>query len=208
MMVSVQQAACNALQAYLQPLFTDAFVDTRWPDATRKLPPKAITIICAGQRQDTQIDPFTTGQVNLAGGTAANYNWQIKACEQPLQLDVWGQTDVSRDDLIARLDIALNAGLSIIKPTQDPVDNGVVLQVADGWPCTFADFLFENPDLDDTPDNVNTSEFRATYRGSVNVMLTVTKQSARQLVATFKARLTEQPLPDDPNDTYDFIGVS
>jgi hypothetical protein len=54
--VSTDQAVLNAIVAWLAPAFPDATVSARWPSGTN-LPPLALTVIPAGDRQDDVLTP-------------------------------------------------------------------------------------------------------------------------------------------------------
>ncbi len=181
----------NALVAWLTSQMPGVTFDTRWPSPDRQLPAKMVTILMAGQRQDASVDTRVLASTNV-GSNAASFRFQVKACTQPLQLDVWATSDVARDDILAQLDVALNASeqpAGVYNP--DPAASGCLVSVGDGWEDTFADFDFEGPDIDDSPDSVKRAEFRATIRGECRAMLYVTKQWARQATITFQQKLHE-----------------
>src|SRR5258708_436009 len=107
--VTIQQAACNALSTYIQTALSDVTVFARWPEASVKLPTKALSIIPAGPR----ITEFLDNNVLFQSSTTdpnPSYAWQIATCRQPIQLDVWTTADVLRDDILARLDNIMNTG--------------------------------------------------------------------------------------------------
>jgi hypothetical protein len=193
MAVTIQQAAVNALATWLTSQLTGGVtVATRWPSPDRPLPAKAVTILLAGARTDIRLDPEILSATNL-GDFQTTVVWRLMACTQPLQLDVWAQSDFERDDIMAQLDTALNAGESSLAGAYaNPVGHGCLVAVADGWPAsTTADFVFNSPDIDDSPESAKRSEWRGTYRGEVHVMLSVTKVSARQVSIVFKQKLHE-----------------
>lgn len=194
-LVSIQQAAANALQAYLASKLTGVSVEQRWPDPHKRLPSKAVTILLSGRRRERAIDSRMINATNV-GGAQSTSTWQFAFCEQDLQIDIWAVHDVDRDDLIAQLDNLLNAGQSVISTNADPVAEGVVLQLADGWTAngttTYVDFLFEGPNITDAPDAVQSSEFRGTIRGTASAMLTATATTARQAQIVFEQMLYDQ----------------
>ncbi|WP_438029013.1 hypothetical protein [Sorangium sp. So ce233] len=119
------------------------------------------------------------------------YVWRIRACEQPVQLDVWAEYDAHREDVMARLEPALNAapGEAIGDPTDDtPVDNGVLLPLGDGWPG-YVDFDFDRPRRITTPGSQKQGEFRATYMGKAEFWLLVKAQSARMARIAVRQRI-------------------
>ncbi len=177
-MVTIQQAAANALATWLTAqLPVDVDVNSRWPEPTEQLPPKSLTILLAGLADDELIDPAVVSQTNTAApAVTATYTYQFRCRRQPLQLDVFTQYDADRDDIMARLDYALNAGASASLGSDyntEPVRNGLSLFLGDGW-SGIAEFLFEGPSLSDAPDSEQVTDFRATYRGYVDMMLTYT----------------------------------
>ena len=202
-MVTIQQAAMNALARWLHTSMSGVIIENRWPSGDRKMPPRLVTLLMAGARNDEPIEPKLLSAVN-SGSTKTNVVWQLKMCEQPIQMDIWAQSEMSRDDILAKLDIALNAGENsdsgFFNP--DPVGCGVLVKVSDGWVDTTADFFFEGPDLDDSPETIKRSEYRATLRGTLYVMLAVTKESARQKTIIYKQKLheTDVAAPTDLND--------
>jgi hypothetical protein len=107
---------------------------------------------------------------------------------------VWTKHAAARDDLLARLDEALNTGMgaTLGVTNADPVRHGVVVPLADGWAGT-ADCFFDRPEVNDTPDAATRSEYRATVRGWAEVDLTLTAPSARIAIIRF-AGLTDKPL--------------
>lgn len=108
------------------------------------------------------------------------YVWRIRSCEQPVQLDVWATYHGSREDIVARLEPLLNAAPSESAGVDDddPVRNGVLVQLGDGWSGT-ADFLFEKPRRTDTTNSKKQNEYRATYAGVAEFWLLIKAQSPR-----------------------------
>ena len=205
-MISIQQAAANALATYLQDtLGGDILVESRWPDARRLRKPKVISVLLAGRREDLMIDPRILSRIDM-DTTQSEVRWQIKTCKQSLQLDVWCQNDIDRDDIVARLDIALNAGASPVDIFAEPVASGLLLATNSGdeWPDTFCDFSFDGPEIDNTDDSVNITSYRATYMGDAHVMLAVSKPVARQVLIQFQQKLSEFPVSQQtgPYDLY------
>ena len=198
MSVSIQQAAANAFALWLASKLPDVTVEPRWPSPDKKKPAKSITLVMAGRRRDTPIDLRTIAKTNV-GATQVNAKWQVAACTQPFQLDVWATSDVARDDIIARLDSVLHADtaslIGAVLPM--PVGPGALIKLADGWEDTVADFNFEEPDVDPDPNATGSAIYRATYRGNAHVMLTVSTLTARQIAINFNLRLSETDSPSD-----------
>jgi len=203
MATTIQQAACNALATYLQTaLGSGVSVEQRWPDPAKALPAKAVTVLLAGRRKDRPIDPRMINSANV-GGTQATSTWQFLWCEQDIQLDVWALTDVDRDDLIAQLDTLLNVGQAQVSTNANPVAEGVVLTLADGWTANgstaYADFMFEGPDIQDDPTSVLESSFRGTIRGTASMILTASATTPRQAQIVFEQMLYDAAA----SSTYD-----
>lgn len=200
MSVTIQQAAANAFASWLATELGDIPVEPRWPSPDKQKPPKSISVITAGRRRDTPIDLRILKQTNL-GSKQTTAIWQLAACTQPFQLDVWALNDIARDDILARLDAALHKGsgslTGAVMPM--PVGNGNLIKLADGWDAcgSIADFVFEDPDTETTSDTAGRSLYRATFRGNAYFMLTVTTVTARQVAINFKLRLSETDTPED-----------
>src|SRR6185369_1440099 len=110
--VSIQQAGANALATFLTTkLSSDIVIESRWPSPDRVKPSKIITIYPAGRRVDTPIDLRIISKENV-GDHDVSAVWQLAACKQPFQMDVWATADVLRDDMMAQLDDALHSGES------------------------------------------------------------------------------------------------
>ena len=196
MRVTIQQAALNAYASWLGGLMPDVTVTPRWAAADKQRPAKSITIIPAGRRIDEPLDLGIVSKTNV-GPTQVTTQWLLAACQQPMQMDVWANTDVERDDILARLDDYLHAGTSSLASAVNPmpVGTGTPINLADGWDSTIADFVFDNPDLSDTTDTVGRSIYRATFTGDAYFMLTVTTLTARQIAINFQLRLSESGNP-------------
>lgn len=190
MAVTLQQAATNAFVKYLKTQLPDINIFPRWPRGN--FPGRAITVLQAGHRRVIPLDPRVLSKTNLPNNQT-RVVWQIGHCTQPYQLDVWADSELARDDIMARLDDALHAGQSSLTGVshRDPVGHGCSIRLADGWETTetIADFSFNEPDLIDEPETVSRSQYRATYRGEAYMMLTVKRTSARQAQITLKALL-------------------
>jgi len=187
--VSIQQAAQNAIAKYLQGVLVDCIVDPQWPVPDKRLQDRLVTVIPGGARQDEPLDIKELSRTNVSDQVARSV-YRVAACYQPLQLDVWCTSQVSRDDILAQLDDVLFSGaipLGAYNP--DPVAHGNLVTLEDGWEETIADFSFENPDLDDDTEPVLRDEFRATFRGGAYFMLTVTRENARQKLLEFRQTL-------------------
>lgn len=183
-MVSVEQAAVNALKTYLQTqLGGGVTVSGTWPNPDKALPAKALTILKIGPRLETKIDPRLLSSAELVppDPTQMAYTWQIKAVEQRIQLDVWSKYEAVRDDLQAQLDVALNQGTYVtLGPGLDRshFSDGVILALGDGH-VGYATYTFDGPEIADEPDAVQRNEFRSTQVGTIYTYLAVTKVMPR-----------------------------
>lgn len=195
MRVTIQQAANNALAAWLaSKLTTDIVVEPRWPTPDKLKTPKMVTLTLAGSRRDTPID-LRLLSYSAYGDKQTNAVWQVAACTQPVQLDVWAPTDVELDDILAQLDDALHVDQFSLPSalSATPAGTGCLVALADGWDAcgTIADFSFDSPDVDVTSDAQARRLYRASYRGESNFMLTVNSTTARQVAINFQLMLSE-----------------
>ena len=91
--------------------------------------------------------------------------------------------------MMADLDVFLNYGeRGLGVGNYDPVGNGVLLNLADGWEAydSKCDYYFETPDTDDTSDTTHRRTYRGSYRGTASFMLAIPANSPRQLLINFK----------------------
>jgi hypothetical protein len=179
--VSSGQAAANALALWLSAnLSHDITVYPRWPEPSN-LPPKSISILRVGRT--SRVDAFglwLATRTNV-GPTRAQVQFMFGAVEQPIQLDVWASTDVDRDDILGQLETVLYAGIkSTINVSGDPVRDGVLLPLADGFTGN-VDFFFEDTTIDDTPEQIQRLEFRATIGALARFAITVDANVPRML---------------------------
>jgi hypothetical protein len=189
-LISVEQAAQTALKTWIASQLSGVTIFDHWPDM-QDLPARAISILRAGTREDEFVDI-----VCIAEPTPGTYTWRLRACEQPLQLDVWTTSDPARSDIMARLEAILNAGPSFTLnavsfpdvPT-DPFTAGILLQLPGAWSNTLADFTFDEPRVVDSPTSIKEREYRATYRGRAYFDLTLSTTSPRMTRIDWKSYL-------------------
>jgi len=210
--VSIEQAMTNALVGYLTTALPDIKCRSRWPDPSKNLPEKAITVVPIGRRQDDDVTGSFIRQIAVEELSPPDpkrkiYTYARSACTQPVQLDIWAVTDIDRDDIVSRVDDALSANLvtTISAANDDPVRDGPLLALGDGF-SGFSDFTFDGPMKNDTPDSASRAEFRATYTGTAAAHLT--KKIALPILSKFKLRLVLKELftgPDPTSDTYTYL---
>lgn len=180
--VTVQQAATNALRKFFesQAELSGVLCDDRWPEPDTELPDRMITILHAGERQDERI-PEELVRVDDLTGVQARCYWRVKACRQPLQLDVWARYSTHRDDILANLDDVLHKGTLITLGSGDPVRDGPLLQLdeANDGHFGYADFTFDGFRMLDGADQHRQNEYRATCNGHVDVELVVSAETAK-----------------------------
>lgn len=186
-MISIQQASVNALAAHLSAQLPDVRIEDRWPDPQRKLRLPTITILMSAPRQDLAIDFRNLSFQNV--GSRVKFQTQLAACEQLLQLDVWAANQIQRDDILARLDVALN--MDTLNPGEVMHGLNLASLPADNWTDTYFDYWFESPEQDDAPFTAIVDEWRARLRGHAWMMLTVNRETARQSVINFKLQVQE-----------------
>jgi len=222
--VSVQQAAQTALQVYLQAQFDAYFggapvdpddppnpercvVSDRWPEPDSGLPKRAVSIIEAGQREDTWVQEQDIAVVMQPDNVTGLYTFRVAACRQPLQLDVWADYNAQRDELVALLDDFLHKGerFTLNQPNGNPVRDGVLLALdpTSGY-SGFCDFTFDGPRKLDTNASPRVREYRSSSAGFCDVDLTVqalTPKLARVLMTmALSSTLDPNASPPPPVD--------
>lgn len=176
--VSIQQAAANRLSRWLSTDIPAVTEGQRWPEPDVQLPPKAVTILLAGPRLDTIYDPYVVATQFLDSQTAI-YTYAIASCRQNMQLDIWATSDLERDDILARMDVAMHAGIGQTIPGSngDPVATGLLLQLdpsQDGGWGGYVDYWFDAFQTASSPWQIREVEYRATSKGWAEFLLTVT----------------------------------
>jgi len=223
--VSIEQAAANALAAFLTTQLSGVTVSPYWPNPSTKLPSKAVTVVPVGRRRETDhlgdfirvvsseiiylLDDAGNSLVDdngepLIDSKSKRYTYTVSAIEQPFQLDVWALTDPDRNDIVARLDEALSLGLgtTIGAASADPFRDGTLLALSDGF-TGYVDFTFEGPTKDDSAEAASRSEYRATYSGIAACQRTQQVTLPTLQSVKLKLRVGEVILPD--TDTYTIL---
>ncbi|HEX7464108.1 MAG TPA: hypothetical protein VF382_04330 [Actinomycetota bacterium] len=199
MAVTVQQAAVDALVAYLTTQLDGVTVSGEWPASEAELPELAVTVLMAGRRQDQHADA-TVVAVEGAGTTRV-FVWRVKTATQGLQLDVWGRYPATRDDILAQLDEALNKGPlytltdgSFDLVAGEPTRDGVLLALA---PASghegYVDFTFDGPTLGDSSERSIRNDYRATITGEAAMVLAVRTSNPVLQIAGLRLRVGEVP---------------
>jgi hypothetical protein len=207
--VTVEKAAIRALKRYLEKCFqADEFwggkpvhVNDYWPSET-KLPPRVVSIIEAGRRDDVRQQAILVKSEELDPTTGV-YTWAVAACTQPIQLDVWGRDETTRNSLVASLDDYLRRGTryTLDDPLGDPIGDTLLLRLKpeDGHEG-YADVTIGGPSNTDTPDAVERKEFRSTYSGEISVELCVRSTEKRLLRVQVEMALGHT----DPKPPFNF----
>lgn len=205
MRVSVGQAAANALALWLQQALTrDITVYSHWPEADVRLRRRVVSIVPVGRRiRSDAVGVYTTPQRTNISATQATVQFQLGGIIQPIQLDVWASSQDERDDAIAQLDDALCAGipatLNVANSTQsitgDPMRDGLLLQMGDGFQGNYVDFWFDDASIDDDADAIQRTEYRAIFMGEARTAYTVTRTVPRLLDVELKVQVTQAPVP-------------
>lgn len=183
--VSLVQAAANALKLWLETaLSPDITVFEKWPDPNTELPPKAVSILKIGKRLRMPAWQIDVAKVQPIGnGPAAQVTYQLGGIEQPMQIDVWATSDAERDDILAQLDTVLYAGIDqTLGLPGDPIRDGLLLPLLDGYEGNNCDYWFDEPEIDDTPGAVQRSEFRAIFFGEARMSLIVTPNELTPII--------------------------
>lgn len=208
-LVTITTAARTALATWLVAELAPVaggdgvVIEPRWFEVDRKLPPRSISIIDAGPRKIEWTDPEQIIVTNTDPGFV-EVTWGLGYVEQRIQLDVWAPSDVELDDIMARLDISLNAGaraLAGASSNAEPCGIGLLLAMHNGWEPGTVDFTFDEPNVDQTADAANQSEWRATYRGVANARLVQKATSPKLARIIINQRLSAGDIaPEAPAD--------
>jgi hypothetical protein len=203
MQPSVSRGAVQALGQWLkQSLSPDIKVQNKWPAAGVPLEERVVTVVAVGNRErgDSYGTVEIASRTNISA-TQCRIVFQQGEVSQPLQLDVWANSDVGRDDVIAQLDQVLHAGRaqtlntlnSVQSVVSDPFEDELVLAFDPNGPFAgaYCSFLFDDVAIDDTPDSIQRDEYRATLLGSSKMPYLYLRTVPRLISATFEQQVTE-----------------
>jgi hypothetical protein len=213
-LISAQKACANALAQYIAATLAaqgnpDVVVSQHWPQASKALPRRAITVLEAGEAQRELTQASVTLE-NVRTSTTADYMVQAYNARLPMQIDIWASSDVERDDLIARLDDMLNQGCSQLPGVFNPdaFSEGVTLPMgantispsSTSWNGNSM-FWFESFVETDTPDSTQRSEYRASARGEAQYVYVQTRTLDRLLGINLKLKAHEIGAAGSPPST-------
>ena len=193
--ISPGQAAMDALAAYLSSALTPSIpgliVEPRWPDRFRDMPQKIVTVIHAGPAEWTGIDPYVTGAPVLVSGNLYTYRYTLGELSQQVQLDAWSLYDLDRDDMIIRIRDVMNVGgsqLAGLTLPADPVDVGLMLNLAGEWSNAIAYYEFES--FTRSGDDSRESHYRASSMGVCNVPYSISVTVPKLSRVVFKQKVS------------------
>jgi hypothetical protein len=181
---AAQVAIVHCLGRWIQSQIPDIQVSDQWPEPDEELEGRRVSILAAGEPEMEKSEIRHVGMVPI-DATTGLYEWKVAYCSQGLQLDLWAQSAAERSQMINELNDTLHKGELFTLGAGDPVRDGVLLQMCmqhDGFDG-FVDYTFDGARLDDTPDRVRVSEYRATINGDASFVLTVKASSPRLLHA-------------------------
>jgi hypothetical protein len=191
--LTVERSASRALAIYLQGELNLAYgsplcvVSERWPAPDSPLPARAVTILLTGERNDDSTveaaDHIASMTPDTSDARFGLWTFMVKSCRQQLQLDVWSTDDVMRDELLFFVTDALQKGsdhtLGLGLRGGDPVRDGPILALDPTFGFAgVADFTFQGPSVQDSPDAARQCEYRAMISGSFDVSLTTQSRVA------------------------------
>jgi hypothetical protein len=211
MNVSVGQAAATAIQTWLRSqLAPDIVLYDRWPEANSPLfapasalnqgqkTRAAISILRVGRRQRLDvIAPQSQFAITQVGAQLYTVTLTLGSYMQPVQLDIWATTDDDRDDIIAQLDVALNAGAAAttgLALSDNPVRDGVLLPLVAPF-SGFIEAWIDEPEIFDDPDAVQRGEYRASYYGEARGLFGQSAQVSAISQAVLAQQLSALPTP-------------
>lgn len=208
--VAIYDAAIRALGRYLSNKLAtvdgmgDCTIRFDWPPPDVKLDPKTIVILAAGKYEHEDVEPYVM-KADPRGGVLDENTWIVAFIEQPLQIDVWATNEPTRSHMVACLMDLLFYGLGFTLGqgrNPDPIANDTQIALADGWEG-IADFWFDSAGDSDSPNQVFQNEYRATFTGAAELVLTVKATSPRLATFIFKERLRQSGDPSTYTGTYD-----
>lgn len=178
--VSIEQAAKNALAVYLAAQIPTATFLDRWPEAGQDVANRTISVIFAADSDEEYWQPTLQSSTPNVGSNPPTVTaiYEIASVTQPLQLDVWCTSETDRDDLVKKLADALSLGVGVTLAQGatggDPVRNGILLPLADGWSGN-VDITFDRARRVNTSDSETRSEYRAMALGAARMVRTETR---------------------------------
>ena len=212
--LTIQKSSILALSAFLATQLGGSGVKLiDWFPTDDKLESQTISLVEAGARTRIWSDPRVVSSTVISA-TVKEYTWRVRAITQPIQLDLWA-TDypAKRDELQALLDVELERGLETTLgaayANRDPFRDGLLLALdpANGHEG-FVDCVFQDPELNDTPDAARRKEWRTTIRGELRTSLDIKAQSPRILQAILALKIGEGALGTAPEISYTFDATS
>lgn len=203
---SVEDAAVYALALYLEREFDKLYdrnvptervvVNAAWPASGATLPPRAVSVVHAGARQETHLTEEVVSKTDIPGGNLAEFEFSVKAITQPIQLDIWAQYPRVRSQLCDDLDTILHRGPAYtLGVGRILVRDGVLVRLPEASGHTgIVDYTTTNgPRPIDDSNAVQSNESRALITGELDVILTVKATTAKLALVKLKGALSGAP---------------
>jgi hypothetical protein len=204
---SIQQAACDALGAYLQAEFDKVYdseveservqVLPNWPEASVQLPPRAVSVIMAGDRKESPISEELIRKVSDLPDNQGLYEWAIKCVTQPIQIDIWTHYDEHRDLIEDDLDTILHRGpaYTLGIANGDIFRDGVLVRLdpTSGHEGTVDYSTITGPRKVTNPGAVEVNEFRSLITAELDVELTLKAASPKLVRVLLQQQLNGTP---------------
>lgn len=191
---TLEQTMCDLLATYLQSELDAALgagvvpVEPEWPapdsplpDGAGTRPKRSVTLVMVGERRDVRLQESLLSVEPGSVSGSFNCRYRVKACTQPIQLDIWAQTMPEADEIASVLEDSLHRGpkYTLGDPLGELVRDGPLLKFADDDPryYGFVDFTFDGPSRDSSL--VREREGRIMMSGSADGILTVDAESPK-----------------------------
>lgn len=168
----------TALAAYLAGAGIDAdlVVSAGWPDPTKKLPAKALTVTIPGQPIEViEHAPRVWNWAPGSGDTTSPVRYSYGLARFGVQLDLWTAFAAVRDQLVPKVQAAVKRPSQVTLGTSDlprlSHAPGLVLRLTDFF-GTPADVSFTAlPDIPEGSEVAQRAEWRAIWQGEASVYL-------------------------------------
>jgi hypothetical protein len=203
---SVEEAAVYALAFYLEREFDKLYdrglpeervvVNAGWPAVGQNLPPRAVSVVMAGTRQAIHLTEEVVSRSDVPNTNTAEFEFSVKLCTQPVQLDIWAKYPAVRSQLCDDLDTILTRGPAYTLGIGSVlIRDGVLLDLptASGHVGRVDYTTLNGPRCIDDSNATQAAEARAIISAELDVVLTVKATTAKLAVVKLKGALSGAP---------------
>lgn len=208
-MASIKQAGIEALADFLSrdsSLLTNIPITPFWVERDIERYSQSITIISAGSPSPVDvIIPTTAGgsrELSPPDPIRKEWRYDVELLEQPIQFDLWAESDVGLDEMEGWLELELRRGERHTLGKGGEVRDGLLLALnPNSGHEGFADLTVNSgPSPFHSPDANLRNDWRSVVRATLSLSLSIWAEHARQVQIVLNSQISAGALGTAPTE--------